>query len=315
MVVEIIKVKARLIFNPSAGMRDESAEIQRAIDELRTRGWAVDTVQTARVGDATRLARASAAESYDALIAVGGDGTVNEVANGLVDSATALGVLPSGTANVWAKEMGLPLGDRVTAARRLADAEIRAIDVGEVRGPAIEPRVFVLWCGVGLDALITSDIEPQREMKRRLGALMFWLVGIRDAWSYRGKRATLTVGDQRLRRRVILALAANAQLYGGIVRIAPDARVDDGLIDLVVFKGTGFWATAWHIVRVLLGAHVRDPQVEIYRVPSVAISGKNLPVHVDAEPIGFAPVEIRVRPRALRVLVPKTANRGLFVSP
>jgi diacylglycerol kinase (ATP) len=305
-------MRARLIFNPSAGMRDEHAEIQRAADVLNACGWSVEIVETKHVGDATRLARAAAGQNLDALIAAGGDGTVNEVANGLVDTPTALGVLPSGTANVWAKEMGLPLGDLVTAARRLADADVRPIDVGEVRGPAIEPRIFVLWSGVGLDALITSDIEPQREMKRRLGALMFWLVGVRDAWSYHGKRATLIVGDKRLNRRVILALAANAQLYGGIVRIAPTAQVDDGLLDFVVFKGTGFWATAWHLVRVFLGAHVRDPQVEIYRAPYIAVSGKNLRVHVDAEPIGLAPVEIRVRPRALRVLVPKTANRRLF---
>lgn len=293
-------------------MRDEHVEIQRALAVLLERGWRIDVVETVRAGDATQLARRAALEKLDAVIAVGGDGTVNEVANGLVDSPTALGVLPSGTANVWAKEMGLPLGDMANAARRLADADVRAIDVGEIRGPTIEPRVFVLWSGVGLDALITSDIEPQREMKRRFGALMFWVVGIRDAWSYRGKRASLIAGDKRINRRVILALAANVQLYGGIVRIAPNARVDDGLLDLVVFKGTGFGATAWHLIRVFFGAHTHDPQVEIYRVPNISVSGKHLRVHVDAEPIGLAPVEIHVRPRALRVLVPKTANLNLF---
>ena len=305
-------VNARLIWNPSAGMRDEHAEIQRALVVLRARGWRIDAVETTRAGDATWVARTAAQEKLEAVIAVGGDGTVNEVANGLVDSSTALGVLPSGTANVWAKEMGLPLGDMVTAARRLADAGVRTIDVGEVRGSTIEPRVFVSWSGIGLDALITSDIEPQRAMKRRLGALMFWGVGIRDAWSYRGKRVTLIAGDQRLNRRVILALAANVQLYGGIVRIAPTARIDDRLLDFVVFKGTGFWATAWHLMRVFFGAHLHDPQVEIYRVPNISVRGKNLRVHVDAEPLGLTPVEIRVRPRALRVLVPKTANLKLF---
>jgi diacylglycerol kinase (ATP) len=152
-------------------------------------------------------------------------------------------------------------------------------------------------------------------MKRRFGALLFWWVGVGDAWSYRGKRATLVAGEKRIRRRVILALAANVQLYGGIVRIAPNARIDDGLLDLIVLKGTDFWATAWHLVRVFAGAHVRDPQVEIYSVPSINVIGKNLPVHVDGEPIGFAPIEIRVRPLALRVLVPKTANRSLFLQP
>lgn len=294
-------------------MRDEHAEIHHAVAALRERGWSIDMAETQNIGDATRMARAAAAEKLDALIAVGGDGTVNEVANGLVDSTTALGVLPIGTANVWAKEMGLPLGDLVTAALRLADADIRAIDVGEVRGPTLEPRVFVLWSGVGLDAAIAHNVEPQREMKRRLGALTFWLVGIQTAWSYRGKRATIIMGDTRIRRRVTFALAANAQLYAGIFRVAPKARLDDGLLEFVIFRGAGFWLTGWHLLGAFFGAHVRDPMVEFYSVPMLTVNGKNLPVHVDAEPMGFSPVEIRVRPRALRVLVPKTANKSLFV--
>ncbi len=307
-------IKARLVYNPSAGARTAHEDLARAIAVLREHGWESELTETLRQGDATRLAYHAAQQKYDIVIAVGGDGTVNEVANGLVDSATALGTLPLGTANVWALEMGLPLGDLITGAKRLADATVHLIDVGQVRMPGHAPRIFVLWSGTGLDALITRNIEPQREMKRRLGKLMFVLVGIREAWSYRGKRATLILDGKRERRRIIMALACNAQLYAGIVRIAPDAKVDDGLVDVVVLKGTGFGATVWHLIRVLFGAHVRDPQVEIHRVASVSIAGKNLPLHVDAEPIGFAPIEIRVRPRALRVLVPKTANRNLFVS-
>src|SRR5512135_3190909 len=294
-------------------MRTAREQIERAMAVLRESGWSLELVETARQGDARLLAQEAAERNLDALIAVGGDGTVNEAVNGLVDSPTALGVLPLGTANVWAKEMGLPMGNLEAAALLLAGADVRAIDVGAVRGPTMDARFFILWCGVGLDAAITRDIEPQREMKRRLGALMFWLVGIRDAWSYRGKRATLRFEDKRVRRRVILALAANSQLYGGIVRIAPNAQVDDGRLNFVVFKGTGFAATALHLVKVFLGAHLRDPQVEVYQTACVSIEGKKLPVHVDAEPIGFTPVEIRVRPSSLRVLVPRTANPNLFV--
>lgn len=306
-------MKSRIIYNPSAGMRTLREDLNRAVAVLVARGWLVEISETAHSGDATRFAREAATEKLDAVIAVGGDGTVNEVANGLVNSETALGVLPLGTANVWAKEMGLPLGDLLTATQRLVDAEVRSIDVGEVRSESIAPRVFVLWSGIGLDALITHDVEPQRDMKRRFGTLFFWLVGVRDAWSYRGKRVTMIFDGKRTRKRVIMALACNVQLYAGIVRIAPNAKLDDGLLDVVVLKGTGFWATGWHLVRVFFGAHVRDPQTEIRRVSSVTVIGNNLPLHVDAEPIGFAPVEIRVRPRALRVLVPKTANQSLFV--
>ncbi len=305
-------MRAQLVHNPSAGMHNTRLHIDRAMDTLRERGWTVDLVETAGQDDARKFARAAAERGLEAVIAVGGDGTLNEVANGVVDTETAVGVLPLGTANVWAREMGLPLGDMSGAARLLAESSIRAIDVGQVRGPGLEPRVFLIACGIGLDAAITQEVEPQRDMKRRFGALFFWLVGVRQAWTYRGKPMFLKFEEKRLRRRVILALAANTQLYGGVVRIAPHALVDDGLVNLVVFKGTGVWRTALHLVRVFLGMHLRDPQVEVYRLKCVAIEGKNIPVHVDAEPVGFTPVEISVRPGALKVLVPRTANPHIF---
>lgn len=295
-------------------MRSGREPLERAVREFVRAGWVVDVVETARPMDTWSGARSAAEKGYDALIAVGGDGTVNEAANGLVGSATALGVLPLGTVNVWAKEMGLPPGDLAAGARLLTQAQVRRIDVGQVSGPTIAPRVFVLCCGIGLDAAITRDVEPQREMKRRFGPLMFWLVGIRNAWSFRGTPARIDLGTRCVRRRIILALAANSQLYGGIVRIAPHALVDDGRLDLVVFRGTGVWATAWHLIRILLGSHLADPQVEAFQARAVKIDACKLPVHVDAEPIGTTPVEINVRPQALAVLVPATANMNLFES-
>ena len=305
-------MKVRLVYNPSAGMKTAREQLARAVDELREGEWSVDVVETTRLGEAEHLARQAAGLALDAVVAVGGDGTMNEVANGVVGTTTALGVLPLGTANVWAKEMGLPLGDLSAGARLLTQAQVCPVDVGQIQGPSVAPRIFVLWCGIGLDAAITRYIEPQREMKRRLGALLFWLVGIREAWGFRGRPVILEMGDVRTRKRVILALAANAQLYGGIVRIAPQAKIDDGLLDLVVFKGTGFGMTALHLVRVFLGLHLRNPQVEAYHLACVGIRGKNLPVQVDGEPVGWTPVDIAVRPRALRILVPKTANHTLF---
>ncbi len=302
-----------MIYNPSAGGKTTREQVLTAVAEFRARDWSVDVAETTRAGDGLRLARQAAAEKLDALIAVGGDGTMNEAANALVDSQTALGVLPRGTGNVWARELGLPLGDLAAGARLLADARTYAIDVGEVRGNGFDPRVFVLWCGVGFDAAVTRAIEPQRDLKRRFGKLLFAMVGLRQAWEYRGTRVRLHVDQKKMRRRVILAIASNAQLYAAIARLAPEARLDDGALDLIIFKGAGFAETALHFARVILGLHLRDPKVEMHQCASVHIAAKNLPVQVDGEPIGFTPVDIRVRSRALQVLVPRTANPTLFV--
>ncbi len=309
-------MKALLIHNPSAGQRTDYAVLDAARDVFRDAGWQAEMQKTQAVGDATKFARQAALASIDAVFAVGGDGTVNEVLNGVIDSSTALGVLPYGTANVWAKEMGLPLGDMATAARLQLNGELRCIDAGEARGTSKEapfgPRAFALWCGIGFDAAITAAIEPQRALKRQLGAAMFWLVGVQTAFTFRGRRAQISVDGKKRNRRILLGLASNVQLYGGIVRISPNAKLDDGLLDLVIFRGTGWARTAWHLLRVFFSWHLRAPDVEHFRAREITIRGDKLPVHVDAEPVGTTPVQIRIRPQSLRVLVPSTANRALF---
>lgn len=301
-----------VIHNPSAGMRTDVAALEAAVAVMREAGWGVEVRGTTAPGQATDFARLAAADGLDAAFAVGGDGTVNEVLNGLVHSQTALGVLPYGTANVWAKEMGLPLSDMSEAARLQIAATVRCVDVGEARGKGFGPRAFLLWCGVGFDAQITAEVEPQRALKRQLGAAMFLMVGARAAFTFRGSRAQVVVDGKKHRMRVMLALTSNAQLYGGIVRISPAATIDDGMLDLAVFRGAGVARTVWHLTRVFLGWHLRAPDVNHYRGREIVIRAAKLPVQVDGEPVGKTPVQIRIRPRCLRILVPPSANPALF---
>jgi YegS/Rv2252/BmrU family lipid kinase len=301
-----------VIHNPSAGSRTDHGAVDAAVAALRENGWEVQVRQTTSGGDATKLARLASLSACDSVFAVGGDGTANEVVNGILGTNTSLGVLPYGTANVWAKEMGLPLNDMVAAARLQANAPAVCIDAGQAQGDGFGPRAFLLWCGVGFDASITAEIEPQRALKRRLGAAMFWLVGVHTAFTFRGQRARIEVDGKKMRARLLMALISNAQLYGGLVRVSPAASVDDGMLDLAVFHGTGAWQTAWHLLRVFLGWHVHAPDVSHHRGTEISITASGLPVHVDAEPVGLTPVRISIRPKSLRVLVPPTANQSLF---
>ncbi|MBI4675470.1 MAG: diacylglycerol kinase family lipid kinase [Chloroflexi bacterium] len=309
-------MRAVVIHNPSSGASSHASPLQAALTQLRALGWEIVARETQAGGDATRLARQAADENFDAAFAVGGDGTVNEVLNGLLDSPTALAVLPLGTANVWALEMGLPLNDMARAATLQAHAPVRAVDIGIARGgnkdDAFGPRAFLLFCGAGFDASVIREVEAQRVLKRQWGKLFFILVGLRQALQYRGRRVTVTVDGKTYKRRVILALASNAQLYGALVRMPPDARIDDGILDVTLLHGDNALHTAWHFIRLGMGFYKQQPDIEHLRGRAIEIRGATLPVHVDAEPVGATPLQIQIKPRAVRVFVPETANRKLF---
>lgn len=305
-------MRAQIILNPSAGQRDRRHELKEAIAYLEDRGWQLSLRETRGPEEATTYARQAVAEGYDIVIAAGGDGTVGEVANGLAGSEVALGMFPIGTTNVWALQMGLsplwPLRQHslLEAAKALAEGHIRRVDLGQVNG-----RYFLLWAGVGLDAKITEEVKP--EAKKRLGALAFAIAGVMVAKEFAGTKVQMTIDGCEVNRRAILIVASNAQRYAGIMRLAAQARLDDGLLDVLIFKGHGFSATLRHLFSVLTNRHLCDPQVEYYQARQVEIrSAKPLSVHADDEPFTKTPVEISVVPKALRVVVPKSLPPGLF---
>jgi diacylglycerol kinase (ATP) len=305
-------MKAQVILNPSAGQRDRRRELKEAMAYLEDHGWQVTLRETQGPGEAKTYARQAVAEGYDVVIAAGGDGTVGEVANGLAGSEVALGVFPIGTTNVWALQMGIPpfwplrQHSLLEAAKVLAEGHTRRVDLGQVNG-----RYFLLWAGVGLDAEVTEEVEP--EAKKRLGGLAFVIAGIVVVKEFAGTKVQVTVDGCEVNRRAVLVVASNAQLYAGIVRLAAQARLDDGLLDILIFKGQGFPAILRHIFSVLTKRHLRDPEVEYYQARRVEISAaKPLSVHADDEPFTTTPVEIGIVPGALRVVVPQTLPPGLF---
>lgn len=318
-------MKAQLIYNAHAGQVDERADLEQAVRYLEAQGWQVSWRETHGPGDAVTYAREAVARGCDVAIAAGGDGTVGEVAHGLAGSETALGVLPVGTSNVWAKEVGIPSAPYLLhpqvlaslgmgapwllpAAQALVEGRRVQVDLGRVNG-----RHFLMWAGVGLDARVAEEVEHNPEAKRRLGRLAFVLAGIYTALAYRGVRAHVWVDGRRVTRRLIMAVVSNIQLYGGLVRISPLARLDDGLLDVCVFQGRGTLSTVRHLVTVLAGQHLRDPRVDFYEARRVEIRpAEPLPIHVDGDFLGHTPAVVEVVPQALTVLVPAHASSHLF---
>ncbi len=306
-----------LIYNPRSGTHDVQAYLSTAVEVLREYGWRVEVQGAQQAGDVQRLAQAASDHGYDTVLTAGGDGSLNEAANALAHSDVALGVLPSGTANVWARQIGLPIpaplytAQLADAARALCTGFIRPIDLGRTND-----RYFLLWSGAGLDAYVTSKIEPRPPWVKRWGAAGYGLRALWYAAQYRGTPMTIKVDDQpSLHARTLIVLISNIQLYAGIVRPTREARVDDGLLDICLFKGASFAYTARHFISIALGQSAQNPQLINLRGKHIRVSAKQpTAVHVDAEPIGFTPIEVQVMPLALRVIVPRNAPASLFTA-
>lgn len=308
-------MKVMLIHNPTAGPREVEGELDLVVEYLSDCGWQIHKRITEHAGEATEFARQAARDGLDAALISGGDGTVCEAVNGLVGSHTALGVLPTGTGNVWAKELGLPVftltnpNRLLVAAHLLRKATTRTIDVGRAND-----RHFLLFAGLGLDATVAHNMEPRERATKRLGVLPYLVAGVMVAFEFYGVRTTVVVdGKKVVRGRSLFILISNAQLYGGLLRITPDARLDDGLLDIAIFNGVGPMYTLRHLFSILGGRHLRDPSVKFLRAKRVMVDcARPWPVQVDGDPIGTTPMTFQVIPRALRVLIPPTAPSSLF---
>lgn len=307
-------MRSELIVNPTSGPWNVRRELPAVLNHLEDHGWQTTLHQTERPGEATRFAQVARDQGCAAVFVVGGDGTINEVVNGLAGSEVALGVLPGGTGNVWAKELGLPtrsplhLLPLVDSVKAFIPGATRRIDLGKANG-----RYFLQWAGLGLDAEVTYAMEPRTRRQRRLGALTYVIAGLTAAANMVGTRTRIWIDEKRIYRRSILIVISNSQLYGGKVRIATDARLDDGLLDVNVFAGTGFGSVVRAALGVVTGLHVRDPRHSFYRGSVIRIEAeKPMAVHVDGEPFNTTPLICEVVPKALTVLVSQHTRPELF---
>ncbi|WP_310422441.1 diacylglycerol kinase family lipid kinase [Chamaesiphon sp. VAR_48_metabat_135_sub] len=299
-----------IIYNPAAG---QSSNLKNTLDRVanlwRERGWQVQIAATTAPGDATSKAQQAAQAGYHAVIAAGGDGTVNEVMNGLVGTTTALGTLPLGTVNIWAREMGLSM-DMLKAAESLTKSELAQIDVGMAGN-----RYFLLMAGIGFDAAVTANVCAKE--KKRLGAIAYIKQAIQIAWNFRGVRLKLRIDGKRVRGKILMVVIGNSQLYGGVVKFTAHATIDDGLLDICVIKGRGMLSAPQRLISIFARHYNRDPLVKYYQAKQIEIGGKRgkaLPVQVDGDYLGTTPMSFQVVPSSLWVLVPPNADRSLWQS-
>jgi YegS/Rv2252/BmrU family lipid kinase len=269
-------------------------------------GWQVDLYATIGPGDAVRKALHAARDCYDLVIAAGGDGTINEVINGIAGTHTALATLPLGTMNVWARELGLPLQLRA-AAEAMLNWRVQTVDLGRANG-----RYFLLMAGVGLDAEITLGVQPA--VKRRFGALAYVLSMLQVAMRVRGTRARLLIDGKRVKGPILMVVIGNSQLYAGLFKITHRASINDGLLDVCVIQGDNVLSALRHLISILRRSYSHDPEISYYRAHSISIRSRpTLPVQVDGEAFGQTPMTFEIAPDALRALLPQRLPDNLVM--
>jgi YegS/Rv2252/BmrU family lipid kinase len=286
---------ALLIFNPRAGSLTANSSLERVVRAAGDVGWHIEVAETEAAGDATRLAASS---RHQVVLCAGGDGTLNEVIQGLAGTETAVGAIPLGTVNVWARELGLSL-DPVEATRQLLTGHVRRIDLGRANG-----RYFLLMAGLGFDAVAIHAIEGTTT-KRRFGPLAFLAAGAFEALSNRGHRLRLQADDgETFETNAALVTVGNTRLWAGAVQITNRASAVDGLLDVCVFPGRSLLTKLRHLFLVFIGRHEGDPEVTYIQVRRLHVAARPpVPIQVDGEPLGLTPAHIEVGPAALRVLV------------
>ena len=169
-----------------------------------------------------------------------------------------------------------------------------------------------MWCGIGLDAAITQAKKSSSSV-RPLGYASWVISGLMVTYDFMGTRATIITDDNEMNERVLMAVVSNGQLYGRVWRMAPEAKMDDGLLDVAIMAGHRWPSTIKHVLGLTFKKHIQDPDFHLYRTTHLSLSAKDaLPVHVDAETIGTTPVEIDIAPQALTVIVPQDAPNRLF---
>ena len=301
--------KALLLYNPAAGRFPIKTFVPSVVSPLQAAGWRVELAETLSGAHATSVARQAAAEKFDAVFAVGGDGTVGQVANGLVNTSTALGVLPAGTMNVWATELGLrlfewPFGTDALAenARILADAPVHSVDVG-----LCNDHAFLLWSGIGLDAMTIQQLEPRQRAEKYVSVPQYVAATMWTAAVWHGMDLRVWADEQRVDGHFLLAVATNIRRYvGGLAVLSPGAFLDDGLMDLWLISGSTLADAIRAFFEVLAGSHVTSDQAVCLPFRTARVeSDTPFSVQMDGDPmLGGKHVQISVQKQALRVLMP-----------
>jgi diacylglycerol kinase (ATP) len=293
--------KATLISNPKTGRyKSRRLPIEHIASLLRSRGVEVELRPTTRAHEATEIAARVARNGSSDVFVAGGDGTINEVIQGLAGTKARLGIIPRGTANVLARELGLPL-DEQEAATIAARGNSRRIHLGlAIDERNNVSRHFALMAGIGLDASIVRHVRPR--LKKRIGKGAFWISGLSHLASWSPHPFTLEIDGREY--NATFAAIGKAPRYGGDLAITPGARLDEAEFEVCIIETSNRFRYLRLLSQAMRAGMPRDnPAVRFVKTNKVVARG-DAPVQIDGELIGSLPMRFEIAPHSLEVIVP-----------
>ena len=300
---------ARVIVNPAAGAGKTGRLWPRIMGLFQGHGLRFEHVITEAPGHAIELAKAAAKDGYDMVVSVGGDGTINEIVNGLYASGnikdTLLGIVSTGTGGDYIRTAGIPRKYE-DACRRFIDPKKRTVDLGIVeyaKNGGREERIFVNFAGMGFDAEIVRRTTQQF---KALGALPSYLLGtFATLVSYANKKISLKVDGVEEERRVCTVIMNNGKYGGGGMFTAPGADLDDGLLDVLIVGDLSKPDLLRSLPRIYKGTHLTHPKVNLKKAKQIEVRslGGKMHLQADGELLGEVPAQFRILPAMLNIIV------------
>ncbi|SET71951.1 lipid kinase, YegS/Rv2252/BmrU family [Natronincola peptidivorans] len=284
------------IINPIAG-KNKGAKILPIIKEvLDKRKVAYELIETTKAGEAEKIAKEAVSKKHAVIVAVGGDGTIHEVLNGMIGSNKALGIIPAGTGNDLSRTLKLPENPE-SALELILEGKTKKIDLGK-----IGEKHFINFASVGLDAVIASEANNIKRWIAGKGAYI--LAALKGISTFKSRKVQFVIDDKIMLEEVMMITVCNGVFYGGGMKVAPEADLEDGLFDVYVIKAMNKLKLLLLFPTIYMGKHVKYQEVSFYRAKTVTIfSDKQIQINADGEIIENKPLVFEILHRSLEIII------------
>ncbi|MRX72680.1 diacylglycerol kinase [Bacillus lacus] len=293
--------RARIIYNPTSGREAFKRQLPEVLEKFEVAGYETSCHATTCEGDAVKAARIAAERGYDLIVAAGGDGTVNEVVNGIaeLDKRPTVGVIPVGTTNDFARAISVPRENILAAVDTILEGEARAIDIGRVND-----HYFINIAGGGRITELTYEVPSK--LKTMLGQLAYYLKGMEMLPSIRPTQVDIEYDGKLFRGEIMMFLVSLTNSVGGFEKLAPDSKLNDGMFDLLILKKANLAEFIKVASMALRGEHINDEHIIYTKANRVKISTEDkMQLNLDGEYGGLLPGEFENLYRHINIIMPK----------